>query len=115
MASKKGSGGGKRGTETAPLVEWVVPTSGETVHGTTNLSLKKNPVRKKDVIHLSVLINGPATTNYTQVSWNSAIPSYFWNTTDFVDGEYVLTAKATDNTGRTYSTSVTVKVSNAQG
>jgi len=100
-----GSGGG--GDTTPPSVLISSPGNGATVSGAATISGTASD--NVAVASVALSIDGGAYTAAAgTTSW-----SYSWNTTGVSNGNHAITTKATDTSGNTNTTSITVTVSNA--
>ncbi|MGZ4488008.1 MAG: Ig-like domain-containing protein [Nocardioides sp.] len=91
---------------TAPVVAISSPTSGATVSGSTPVSGTASDAGGLAKVELQVDGGSWSTVTGTS-SWSTSL-----GTTGLADGTHSLTARATDTSGNTASTSVSVTVSN---
>ena len=100
MASKKK----RRSREAAPLIEWVSPAQNSTQSGEFGLVIQKNPVRKRDVIWVQVLLHGPNVNSYQYVGYTSAISAFPFDASKWPAGDYLFEARGTDGDSTTVAT-----------
>ena len=94
---------------TPPSVAISSPASGSTVSGTTNVSGSASD--NASLSSVAVQVDGgawSAASGTTSWSWS-------WNTSSLPNGSHTVTARATDSSGNTSTTSSTVNVSNSSG
>jgi Big-like domain-containing protein len=106
LAGGKGGGCGKGCDRSSPSVTIDVPASGSMIAGTVLVSGRATD--NKDVSAVAIRIDGGGffTANGT-TSWTTAV-----DTTGFADGSHTITARATDPSGNSTSTSITVWTQN---
>lgn len=90
-------------------VSWANPSDGSTVSGTVTVQIDASDDGSIETVEWQVNSN-----NFRSTSYNSDTTYYeaTWNTTNYQDGGYDLTAEATDNDGNTKTTTISVTVDN---
>jgi chitodextrinase len=93
-----------------PTVSITAPTNGATLSGTVTLSA--NATDGVGIAYVQFQLNG--TNLGSPITGPGPVYSMNWNTTTTNNGSYQLTAVATDNSGNTANTSISITVNNSQ-
>jgi thermitase len=93
------------GDTTPPSVQFASPAAGATVSDTVLVSV--NATDNMGVASVAISLNGVTVANLTKTPY-----TWSWNTTNYANGAYNLTAIATDNSGNQAAQTITVNVYN---
>ena len=99
------AGGSQPGDTTSPVVQFVAPSSGATLSGTTNIQISATD--NVGVTSISASIDG-----VPQSSGTGGTYSLSWDTTKAANGAHTIVATALDAAGNAATTSVSVVLSN---
>jgi thermitase len=93
------------GDTTPPSVQFASPAAGATVSDTVLVSV--NATDNVAVDSVAISLNGVTVANLTKAPY-----TWSWNTTNYANGAYNLTAVATDTSGNQAAQTITVNVYN---
>lgn len=102
-------------TDNAPTVSWANPQDGDTVSGSTTIQIDASD--DKDSGSDLTVEWQVATRTWRTASYSTSTGYYEdnWNTDNVDDGDYDLTARATDSSDQSATSVITVTVDNSTG